>query len=190
MPSGTTVSSMPPIEAAAFGSQLRAMGAVLFGADDKGFTSKAKADLEPLISNGDVLYVTCDAGTAEAAACAQARVSMTPTFAVGTERVEGVQGLRAIAKLADAPAGVAAALVAKGAHFYGRDSCAWTRRQKLIFGVHAAALYIDCDEGGSGGGAAKCAKAGVTGVPAWSVPGLSPAPEAGFRTLADLREWL
>ena len=191
MPAGTSVSTMTPVEAAAFGSQLRAMGAVLFGAsNDNGFTARAKADLEPLILSGDVMYVACDAGAAEAAACARANVAMTPTFAMGTERVEGYSGLRSYALLADAPAYIAAILSARGARFYGRDGCVWTRRQKAVLGVHATSLYIDCDESGAAGGAEKCKTANISAVPAWSVPGISPSPEPGFRTLAALREWI
>jgi hypothetical protein len=189
MPSGMTVSSMPPADAAALGREFRAMGAVLFGADDGGFTSKARADLAPLIEAGDILFVACDSGASEAAACSRARITMTPTLCAGSERAEGYKGLRDYATLADASSEVATGLSARGAFFFGRDSCVWTRRQKAVLGSHAEKLYVDCDDTKKGG-AAKCAAANVSAVPVWSVPGLSPPPEPGFRPLGALKEWV
>jgi hypothetical protein len=192
IPAGLTdVTQLPASEIAHISSSLRAMGAVLFGAtSDGGFTTRARADLAPFLDDGSVLFVACDAGAEGAAACERAGITTTPTLlTAGGAHIEGAVGLRALGAFADAPAAVAAALSARGAHFYGRDSCVWTRRQKSALGVGAALLYVDCEDAARG--AAKCRAAGVTAVPAWSLPSLGKGElQPGFRSVDALRAWL
>lgn len=181
----SSVAALAPGDASRLADQLRAMGAVLFTQAADEHSARALADLAPLVASGAVLHVACDAGPGEAAACTRAGVAITPTLAAGGERAEGYASLRSYLALADAPAPVAAALAARGARVYGRDGCVWTRRQKAVLGVGAAALYVDCD---SAAGAPACEAAGVDAVPAWKLPGRALAP--GYRPLGALREWL
>lgn len=192
IPAGVAdVSQLPDAERTALSASLRAMGAVLFGApSDGGFTSRARADLAPFLDDGSVLFVACDAGPEGAAACERAGITTTPTLlTAGGAHIEGAVGLRALGAFADAPAAVATALSARGAVFYGRDSCVWTRRQKSALGVGAKLLFVDCEDAARG--AAKCRAAGVTAVPAWSLPSHKNGElQPGFRSLDALRAWL
>ena len=176
-----------PEQTSSLCSSLGSMGAVLFGAQrDGGHTARAQAELAACISRGDVLFVPCDAGAEESAACARAGIRMTPTLIAGGERAPGA-ALKEVAALAEAPRGVAQRLAARGAELFGRDSCVWTRRQKAVLGAAGAALvpYVDCEDGGAG--AARCAALGVEAVPTWGVDGarvLLP----GYRSLAALQD--
>jgi hypothetical protein len=185
MASGTATWSAEQVDALC--TQLGSMGAVLFGAArDGGHTARAQADLAPCLARGAVLLVPCDAGAEEGAKCARAGIRLTPTLIAGGERVPGA-ALSEVAAVAEAPRGVARRLAARGAELFGRESCPWTRRQRVVLGAAAGAAglpYVDCEDGGAG--EARCAALGVQGVPAWLVQGLA-APLPGYRSLGELQ---
>lgn len=169
-------------------ASLGSMSAVLFGATrDAGHTARAQKELAACLERGAVLFVPCDVGAEEAAACTRAGIRMTPTLIAGGERVPGA-ALTEVAALAEAPRGVARALAARRAELFGRDSCVWTRRQRAVLGAAAGAAglpYVDCEDGGAG--EARCAALGVQAVPSWGVEGAA-VLLPGYRSLAGLQE--
>jgi hypothetical protein len=166
---------------------LSSMSAVLFGAvRDGGHTQRAQTELAACLASGALLFVPCDAGGEESEACARAGIRMTPTLIAGGERVPGAP-FKEVVALTVAPEGLGRRLASRGAELFGRDSCAWTRRQKAVLGAGGLPLvsYVDCEDGGAG--AARCAALGVQAVPAWGLEGGS-LLLPGYRSFAGLQE--
>jgi hypothetical protein len=133
----------------------------------------------------EILYVPCDAGAQEEEICRKSRVQITPTLVIGGARFEGYRSVPQLREAMDIPANVARRLAERQAVVYGRESCVWTARQKLALGPHFGKLeYVDCDSSISG--KRRCASAGVSAVPAWSLDG-SP-PIAGYQPLPALAQ--
>ena len=182
-PTPVSVASWTPEETSSLCSALRAMDAVFFGHATSVPSNRAKAWLGPLMSEQCVLHVPCDAGPEESSACQRAGISHLPTLIAGGQMAQGVY-VPDVLDIVNAPIPVAAGLRGRGAVLYGRDSCVWTRRQRAVLGLpgRGGVEYVDCADGG--GGAARCAAAGVAAVPTWELEGVK---LPGYRPLAALK---
>lgn len=127
-----------------------------------------------------ITFVPCDGGAQAEELCRAVGITMTPTLIFAGMSIKGYTSPAAMMDLVNLAPKVSGKLHARQTVLYGRDSCAWTGRQKKVLGLSLSDItYVNCEAD-----AKRCEAAGVAAVPAFSIDA-SP-PIYGYRKLPEL----